>query len=154
MKAELVHLLNANWKLSKVLSPISCVPLKKIQLRSERADFCCGRHRAQAYQASLCRARLPMSRLWEHFTAPVSKQHYTWWHRRWCLSSFFNTLIQSFRGAQAGKYRKLGSERHPGEIEQAEQRASSMQQQMSSVSTETQAVQSLWINLGYFDSKY
>lgn len=59
MKAELVHLLNANWKLSKVLSPISCVPLKKIQLRSERADFCCGRHRAQASSSFTLQSQAP-----------------------------------------------------------------------------------------------
>lgn len=34
---------------SGVLSPISCVPLKKkVQLRSEPADLCCGRHKGQA----------------------------------------------------------------------------------------------------------
>lgn len=146
MKAELVHLLNANWNPSKALSPINCVPLKISPAQKWACRFVLWKTQKTSFieldsaePGSPCQGCESILQLqWANNSLPGDTE-------RWCLSSFFNTLIQPFRGAQTGKYGKLARRNRAGRAESRELPAQiCRKQQMSSVSTETQAVHILF----------
>lgn len=92
------------------------VGLKKIQLRSQPAEFCCGRQKARA---SLPQSQVSHAKAVRAFYSSSEQTTLHLMTQKVMSVEFLKhlSLIQSFRRAQARKYGKLGAERQPGETE-------------------------------------